>query len=576
MEWQQWVMVLLFGGTIAGLIKFQKFPHRIFTATCLACLAFSFVSIKELLANAVNPGVVTLVLLIISAFVLERTSAMRKLTTKLINGSVAKSYLRTIFVTVVSSALINNTAVIAALLGPIRSNKLIPPSRILLPLSFAAIMGGTLTLVGTSTNLIVNSLLIEQVGTGFKFFDFTLIGLAALFPCLLLMMLTLRTLPNKKVEEQKVENYFLEAEINANSQLIGRSIEDNGLRNLDSLFLVEVIRSETVITAVTPDFVLQEADKLIFSGDVSSVLRLKQFDGLSLFADQDGLLGENLTEAIVKQESAIVGKTLKESGFRARFDAAVVAVRREGQSLSGKLGNIPIQAGDFLVMAAGRDFRSRPNITKNFYILSGISPENIITGWRERLVIWGFVIALVGSVVTGISLVKALLFYLAAVIGTKSFSLNEIQRRLPMDLMLIVVSALTIAKALDNTGVSALVAAGVHGVLLDGNIYWALIAIYIFTVSLTELITNNAAAALSFPIAYSVAIGLGVSPVPFIMIVAFAASGSFISPYGYQTNLMVFNAGNYKLSEFVRFGLPISITYGAIVLWVTPMVYPFQ
>jgi di/tricarboxylate transporter len=145
-----------------------------------------------------------------------------------------------------------------------------------------------------------------------------------------------------------------------------------------------------------------------------------------------------------------------------------------------------------------------------------------------------------------------------------------------MDLMLIVVSALTIAKALDNTGVSALVAAGVHGVLLDGNIYWALIAIYIFTVSLTELITNNAAAALSFPIAYSVAIGLGVSPVPFIMIVAFAASGSFISPYGYQTNLMVFNAGNYKLSEFVRFGLPISITYGAIVLWVTPMVYPFQ
>ena len=518
MEWQQWVMVLLFGGTIAGLIKFQKAPQRIFAIACLACLALSFVSIDELLINAVNPGLITLLLLIVSAFVLERTSAMRKITAKLINGSVIKSYAKTLFATVVSSALINNTAVIAALLGPIRSNKLIPPSRILLPLSYAAIMGGTLTLVGTSTNLIVNSMLIEQTGKGFQFFDFTLIGLAALVPCIVLMMFNLKALPNKKIKQQSVESYFLEAEVDPGSSLIGKNIEDNGLRNLDSLFLVEVIRGDNVISAVTPDFILQEKDKLIFSGDVSSVLRLKQFDGLSLFADEDGLLGENLTEAIVKQEAAIIGKTLKESGFRARFDAAVVAIRREGQSLSGKLGNIPVQAGDFLVMAAGRDFRNRPNITKNFYILSGISPENFITGWRERLVIWGFICALLTSIVTEVSLIKTLLFYLAAVIGTNSFNLNEIQRRLPLDLMLIVISALTIAKALDNTGVSGLVADQVHGALMGANIYWAFIAIYIFTVLLTELITNNAAAALSFPIAYSVATGLGVSPAPFIMI----------------------------------------------------------
>ncbi|WP_339668998.1 SLC13 family permease [Dasania marina] len=575
MEWQQWTMVLLFGGTIAGLIKFQKAPQRVFGAACLICLALSFVSVGDLLANAVNPGLVTLLLLIISAFALERTSAIHKLTAKLINGSVTKSYIRTFLVTIFSSALINNTAVIAALLGPIRANKLINPSRILLPLSYAAIMGGTLTLVGTSTNLIVNSLLIDQTGVGFAFFDFTLIGLSVLLPCVLVMMLTLKNLPNNQVAQQKVQSYFLEAEIDAGSQLIGKSIEANGLRNLDSLFLVEVIRADKVISAVTPDFVLQGGDKLIFSGDVSSVLRLKQFDGLSLFADEDGLLGENLTEAIVKQESAIIGQTLKEAGFRARFDAAVIAIRREGQSLSGKLGNIRIQGGDFLVMAAGRDFISRPNITKNFFILSGISPKNFISGWRERLVIWGFIAALVISIVAGVSLIKALLFYLAAIVVSNSFSINEIQRRLPLDLLLIVISALTIAKALDNTGVSALVASGVHDVLLDVHIYWAFIAIYLFTVFLTELITNNAAAALSFPIAYSVAIGLGVSPTPFIMIVAFGASASFISPYGYQTNLMVFNAGNYRLAEFVKFGLPVSVVYSAMVLWVTPLVYPF-
>ncbi|MCR8923747.1 SLC13 family permease [Dasania sp. GY-MA-18] len=575
MEWQQWVMVLLFAGTIAGLIKFQKAPQRVFGAACLICLALSFVSVGDLLANAVNPGLVTLLLLIISAFALERTSAMHKLTAKLINGSVTKSYIRTFFATIFSSALVNNTAVIAALLGPVRSNKLINPSRILLPLSYAAIMGGTLTLVGTSTNLIVNSLLIDQTGVGFNFFDFSLIGLSVLLPCMAVIMLTLSTLPNTKMEQQKVHSYFLEAEIEANSQLIGKSIEANGLRNLDSLFLVEVIRGHKVVSAVTPDFVLQGGDKLIFSGDVSSVLRLKQFDGLSLFAEEDGLLGENLTEAIVKEESAITGQTLKEAGFRARFDAAVVAIRREGQSLSGKLGNIRIQAGDFLVMAAGRDFASRPNISKNFFILSGISPKNFISGWRERLVIWGFIAALAISIVTDVSLIKTLLFYLAAVVVSNSFSINEIQRRLPLDLLLIVISALTIAKALDNTGVSALVASSVHVLLLDVHVYWAFIAIYLFTVLLTELITNNAAAALSFPIAYSVAIGLGVSPVPFIMIVAFGASASFVSPYGYQTNLMVFNAGNYKLAEFVKFGLPVSLVYGAMVLWVTPLVYPF-
>ena len=568
-------MVLLFGGTIAGLIKYQKVPQRVFGFACLLCLALSFVSVEELLANMVNPGLVTLLLLILSAFALERTSAMRKLTAKLINGSKFKSYVRTFFATVVSSALINNTAVIAALIGPIRSNKLIPPSRFLLPLSYAAIMGGTLTLVGTSTNLIVNSMLIEQQGKGFEFFDFTIIGLAALFPCLLLMMLTLRNLPDKKVEEQTLESYFLEAEIDKGSELIGKSVEENGLRNLDSLFLVEVIRGDNVISAVTPDFILQQSDKLIFSGDVSSVLRLKQFDGLSLFADEDGLLGENLTEALVKQESVIVGKTLKETGFRARFDAAVVAIRREGHRLSGKLGNVTIQAGDFLVMAAGRDFSSRPNLSKNFYILSGIAPENFITGWREKLVIWGFLVALITSIVTDISLIKTLLLYLAAVIASQSFNFNEMQRRLPLDLMLVVVSALTIAKALDNTGLSLLVADGVREQLVEVNVYWALIAIYIFTLLMTELITNNAAAALSFPIAYSVATGLGVSPVPFIMVVAFAASASFISPYGYQTNLMVFNAGNYKLAEFARFGTPISVLYGLIVLAVTPMIYPF-
>lgn len=575
MEWQQWLMIVLFISTIIGLIRYQKSPHLVFAGVCLSCLALSFVSLDDLLHNMVNPGLMTLLLLMLSAFVLERTSVLQKLTATLINGSVRKSYIRTLSATILSSALINNTAVIASLIGPIRNNKLIPPSRILLPLSYAAIMGGTLTLVGTSTNLVVNSLLIEQQGSALGFFDFSLIGLAAIVPCLIIMVFTIRWLPKGEMQEASFSNYFLEAEVEPTSSLIGNSIEKNGLRNLDSLFLVEVIRGEHVISAVTPEFILQADDRLIFSGDVSSVLRLKQFDGLRLFADEDNLLGENLTEALVKEDASIVGKTLKQCGFRARFDAAVVAIRREGQRLSGKLGEIEIEAGDFLVMAVGRDFKTRPNITKNFYVLSGIAPDGVITGWRERLAIWGFVAALALSTITGYSLIKALIFYLSAVMMTNSFAGNEIKRRLPLDLLVIVVSALTIAKALDNTGVSGLVAAQVNDALIGANIYWALIAIYLFTLLLTEVITNNAAAALSFPIAYSMALGLDCSPMPFVMVVAFAASASFISPYGYQTNLMVFNAGNYSLKNFITFGGPISLVYSGMVLWVTPIVYPF-
>lgn len=575
MTWQQWVMLLLFFGTIIGLINNQKKPQQVFAVAALVCLLCAFVSVEELLSNAVNPGLVTLLLLIISALVLERTSIMRRLTASLLTGSKVFAYSKTLGITVLASAFINNTAVIAALLSPIRNNKLISPSRLLMPLSFVAIMGGTLTLVGTSTNLVVNSLLIEQQGSGFRFFDFTLIGLSALLPCLLVMAISIRLLPEGGFRKNNLGSYFLEAEIESSSLLVNRTVEENGLRNLDSLFLVEVIRGDHIISAVTPDFVLQAHDKLIFSGDVSSVLRLKQFDGLRLFAEEDNLLGENLTEALVKPNASIVGKTLKQAGFRARFDAAVVAIKREGEKLSGKLGNIKIEAGDLLVMATGRDFSSRPNISKNFFIVSGIEPENYIAGWREHLVIWGFIAALLSSIVFEISLIKTLIVYLSVSLLIGAMTAAEIQRRLPMDIFLIVVSALTLAKALDNTGLSAVVASGFEGVLSMANIYWALIAIYVFTLLLTELITNNAAAALSFPLAYSLAVGLGVDPMPFVMAVAFAASASFLSPYGYQTNLMIFNAGNYRLMDFIRFGLPISATYAVTVLWVIPKVFPF-
>ncbi|XQW85937.1 SLC13 family permease [Thalassotalea piscium] len=571
----QWLLIAIFIATFIGLIKFQQFPERVFAAALLACLGFSIVNTQDVLSNAVNPGLVTLILLVLSSFSFERTSILRRLSAVMINGSKFKSTVRTLIYTALASALMNNTAVVAALIATIKNNEVINPGKLLLPVSFAAILGGTLTLVGTSTNLIVNTMLIKQGHPGLGFFDFTLIGLCAAIVCLIIIIARQNTLPDMVKEEMANQDYLLEAEVAVESKLIGLSVEENGLRNLDSLFLVELVRHGRLITPVTPDEILMQGDRLIFSGDVSKVLVLQQFDGLTLFAEKDGLLRDNLTEVLIKPDSSVVGKTLKKAGFRARFDAAVVAVRREGSALSGKLGELVIQPGDFLVLAVGNDFSSRTNLTKNFYILSGHKPENMLSGWRDSLTVFGFLAVIAASVFTSIGLLKALMFYIAILIFTGCLTINEIKRRFPLEIWMIVLGALTLAQALDSSGVAPLIANNIESVLQGQSAYLTLIVIFILTLLMTELMTNSAAAALLFPIAYSISIGLEVSPLPFVMAVAFAASGSFITPYGYQTNIMVYNAGNYRLVDVVKFGIPISIAYTLVVLTLLPIIFPF-
>lgn len=575
MNASQWLIIAIFLLTFVGLIKYQRIPERVFAAAMLACLAFSFVSSEDVLHNAVNPGLITLVLLVLSSFAIERTSILRRMSAVIFKRSKGKSSIRLMLYTAFSSALMNNTAVVAALISTVKNNKLINPGKLLLPLSFAAILGGTLTLVGTSTNLIVNTMLIEQGQESLAFFDFTLIGLAALAVCLILTLLRMPSLPN--IGQSKLENhsYLVEARVSEDSKLIGLTIEENGLRALDSLFLVEVIRCGRLISPVAPDEYIQAGDKLIFSGDISKVLVLQQFDGLTLFAEQDGLLRDNLTEVLIKPGSAVVGKSLKSAGFRARFDAAVVAIRREGAALSGKLGEIIIEPGDFLVLAVGNDFSSRTNLTKNFYIVSGHEPDNMLSGWRDHLTTLGFIATISVSVFFGISLLKCLIFYVAVLVFSGALAINEIKRRFPLEIWMIVLGALTLAQSLSASGVAQLMSLQIETVLNGYSPYLTLIVIFILTLIITEIVTNSAAAALLFPIAYNIALGLEVSPLPFVMAVAFAASGSFITPYGYQTNIMVYNAGHYRYMDVVKFGLPISVAYSIVVLGLLPKVFPF-
>ncbi|TKF67351.1 SLC13 family permease [Vibrio sp. F13] len=571
-----YIVLSLFSLTIFGLVRFQNKPERVFGFLLLTLFSFDFVSSEQVVASFSNQGVLTLVLLMICSLSLEKTKILRKIANYVIRSSYKRSWLNLFFFSALSSAVLNNTAVVSAMLAPIRSNSHHAPSRLMIPLSYAAILGGTLTLVGTSTNLIVNSMVVELGLPSLGFFDFTFIGSLLVIGCGMTLFLVSPCLPERFSVVKEVADYFIDTKVMPSSPLIGRSIEDNGLRNLESLFLVELQRGSHLISPVSPSEVLQEGDRLLFSGDIKKVTLLNQFTGVESFANKNGLPLDNLSEVIIRPESVLVNKTIKRVGFRALFDAAVVAIKRDGEQLSGKLGEVILKPGDSLVLAVGEDFSSRHNLNKNFFFVSGVETEQTLDFFREWLAIFGFIISIALSALELVPLFKSLLLFLGIMLLSDTLKPNEILQRLPTQIWLIISSALLLSHALTNTKATELL----DNVILANQEHFTpligLCVVYLATWWLTELVTNNAAAALMFPISIGLASSLGVDPMGFIMVVAFGASASFVSPYGYQTNLMVYNAGQYRMSDFIKVGLPVSIVFGIITVTSIAMIYGYS
>ncbi len=573
MDLSQFVVLSAFLGTILALIFSNQRPSTIFAAAMLGLLVTQQLKFDDILSNLTNKGLITLVLLLLVSSAIDKTALIKRLGRKLITQSFSSSYWRLFGLTFFSSALLNNTAIVASLIGPVKQNQYHPASRFLIPLSYAAILGGTVTLIGTSTNLIVDSFLQEHGHPGFAFWDFTLYGLVAGLSCGILMFLLTPLLPNIQNKQSKFREYFLEAEVESHSELIGKSVEENHLRNLPELFLAEIIREGQLISPVTPEFIINEGDKLIFSGNVRNIDNLSHIRGLTTFAEADGIMRENLTEVLVANRAQIIGQTIKDLGFRALFDAAVVAIRRDGEQLSGKLGEIKLKAGDFLLLAAGPDFHSRHNLSKNFFVLSEQKIARPLNSKQETLALGGFLLTIALSAVNLVPLAIGLMFFAASLVAFKVVTNAELKRNLPLNLMVVIVGALSLATALENSGVIAKSTNFLLPYLSDTNWLVALAVIYVATLLLTEFVTNNAAAALMFPFAYGVVEIIGAPLMPFALAVAFAASASFISPYGYQTNLLAFNAADYRFTHFTKIGLPISLLYSTIVISLLNFMY---
>lgn len=559
---------------IALLINNKIRPAILFASLLLIYYFLDFISLQKMFHGFINPSLITLLLLLVLSLVFEKTTLISMIANKLFSPSYRQSVLKLSFFTSLFSAFLNNTAVVASMISIINQNRYHLPSKLLLPLSYAAIFGGTITLIGTSTNLLINSFVIENNLEPLKLFDFIYVGIPIAIIGGLSLLLITRFLPNiARQKEQK--DYFIQAKVLEDSKLVGHSIKENRLRNLEYLFLSEIIRDEKIISPVHPSEIIQTGDILLFSGDVKHIKILEQFDGLE-FEQQKQSQTDSFVEVIVSTESILLNKTLKESNFRSKFDASVVAIKRGNHKLSGKTSEIRLKAGDSLVLATGEDFQNRDNIEKNFYVInSNFKVKDKLNNTQSFWVLFGFVAVLVSSLFEFMTLTKGLFLLLVCFVGLRFITLSEIKRRFPYELLVIIGSALGIATVMIESGLANVLSTGLLNLFGTGSVFGAFIAIYLLTFILTEVITNNAAAALSFPIAYSTALSFDCSITPFIMAVAYGASASFILPYGYQTNLMVFSVGGYDMKTFMKSGVIISFIYSLLVLSLIPLVFPF-
>ncbi|WP_260492391.1 SLC13 family permease [Pseudoalteromonas maricaloris] len=548
----------------------------LFTGAIATSYLTGLIDLESMLVNYANPSLITLVLLILVSIAIEKTTLVKKLAHSMAQGSLAKAVIKLGLSTAFLSSFTNNTAVVASLITTVKESKTHAPSKLLLPLSYTAILGGTLTLIGTSTNLIVNGFAVEAGMAPLGFFDFTLVGLAVLSVGLLTITVMLKYLPDNGKNNDEVVPFYLEGKVEPSSKLVGRTVEENGLRDLKDLFLAEIIRGERRICAVTPQQEILAGDVLLFVGDINSVPLLQRFDGLKIVHDKHEKDVEHLVEVVVSQSSRFLGKTIKEIRFREQFHAAIIAIRRGHDRLQGGIGQVELQAGDSLILAPSSDFYALPNLKREFVYISGLDLQTHLSRNKSNTVLASFATVVGLSIFGVVPLVKGLIVLLAALVVLGTIKVPEMKRRFPIELVAIVGSAIGLAKLMIETGLAAEISSSLLWLLGDFGPYGAFIAIFVMTVIFTELITNNAAAALSFPVAYALASGFDVSPLPFVMAVAFGASASFISPFGYQTNLMVYSAGNYRIRDYVTMGLPLSLIYSATVLTVIPFVFPFQ
>lgn len=585
MPWEAWFTLGVIIALVYALVReVLRVDLTVLSALGLLLLA-GVVTPLEAFSGFSDPAVITIAALYVLAAGIHRTGVLSSIDRFLVarKPKLTGTLVRVMLPTAFMSAFLNNTPVVAMLMPRLQSvaqRTGLSASKLLMPLSFAAITGGMITLIGTSTNLIASGLLVDAGYRGFGLFEFAWIGIPATgFVMLYMSLVGHRLIPRSEPargEGQGTRDYQFELRVPQNSRLVGKTVSGANLRALGDAYLVHIRRDGHMIGPVTPDEPLQSADVLTFSGRTTAMERLLEQTDLRANVDgatvHDGNSEIPLFEAVVAASSSLVGKTLKDVGFREKYQGVVLAIHRQDESLRGALGNVELKPGDLLLIEARPGFdhiwsQSQADfylVTPKSQILPGVS--------KKAPIALGLLVAMVLLNVTGVLPLATAAF--AAALGTVLFGClrgTELRKSIDATVMLTIAGAFGIGHAVQASGLANAVGHAIVAGLPGAAPILILVVLYMGTAILTEVVTNSAAIVVMLPIAIAAAVDLGVDPRAVALTVTIAASASFLSPLGYQTNLMVMGAGGYRFNDFFRVGLPISIGIlgitMAVVFW---------
>ena len=590
MELSAWITLAVLAVMIVALYTERVPPAPAVLGAVVVLMLIGVIEPEQAFAGFSNEAPIIVACLLIVARAVDVAGIMQPIVTRLFRGADSSTGIlsRLLFPLAGISAFVNNTTLVAMTVPAvidISARRSLPASRFLMPVSYAAILGGVVTTIGTSTNLTVSGLLAEAGMEPLGLFEPTAVGLPiALVGVAVVILVVPRLLPDRTpvggALAEGGRDFTVSMSVEPGGAADGASVSEAGLRQLQGVFLVEIGRDGQSIAPVGPDERLQGGDLLTFVGRVDNIVDLQRVRGLaSTEARQIGSLAGTVHafyEVVVGAGGDVVGQTLKQVDFRARYDAAVIAIHRAGQRVDAKLGDVPLRVGDTLLVLSDPGFRGRWRDRPDFLViapLSGISPRQPRRAWLIGAVFVGFILA------TGSGLVPILQASIAAaliVIATGALTLRQARDAVDLQIIIMIAAAFGLGAAVFTSGLADTIAGGLVSVMSPLGALGALAAILVATMALTELLSNNAAAALMFPIGVATAVTLGVDPRPFVIVIMLGASLSFLTPIGYQTNLMVYGLGGYHFGDYARVGVPLNLMTIAMTLILVPIVFPFN
>ena len=597
-----WITLAVLAGFFL-LLVLNVASAEIVALVGLAVLLFTGVlSTSQALAGFANEGMLTVAVLYVVVAALRETGVMGWIAQRVFGSprTTLAAQLRMMFPVATVSALMNNTPLVAAMLPAVLAwakKFQIPASKLLMPLSFATILGGLCTLIGTSTNVVVAGLLQSSleagaIDRGMTFFTLTSVGVPCALAGIAYMAIVSRwLLPAREPALRQMDDpraYTVEMRVAPKGPIDGKTIQQAGLRHLTGMYLAEVERDGEVFAAVDPQLRLKGGDQLVFVGVVDSVVELQRIRGLvpttnQVFELEGPRSGRMLVEAVVSDRFPLLGQSIRESRFRTHYNAAIIAVARSGERLRQKIGDIVLQPGDTLLLEAQPVLMDRLRNSRDFFLVSRLGSSAQPRYERAAValaILLGMVLLATAFeqvpffIERGFSTLHAAVIAAGLMLVTRCCSIEHVRQTIDWQVLITIAATLGIGVALSTTGLAAAFAHGL--VALGGSTPLAQLAmIYLVTMLLTELLSNTTAVVLAYPIALASAEQLGVDHMPFVVALAIAGSCGFATPIGYQTNLMVYGPGGYRFVDFLRFGGPLNLVVAAITLIVTPRAFPF-